>query len=251
MSAFERVELAGGRVVLYRGDCFSIMPILDPVDAVIADPPYASGGMYRADRTKPPSEKYVRSGTGRNFANFAHDAKDQRSWINWCTEWLQGLPLRDGTYVLSFVDWRQLPALTDAYQWAGLMWRGLVSWDKTAGARAPHKGYFRHQCEYVVWGTAGICPIAEHAGPYPGSYTIPVLQRDKHHMTGKPISLLRELVKIVPPDGIVFAPFMGSGTTGVAALAEGRRFVGIELTPEYFDVARRRIEQWWAEHGQV
>ena len=250
MSDFERVELAGGRAVLYSGDCLKIMPSLDPVDAVIADPPYASGGMYRGDRVAPPARKYMSSEQQEKWRIFAHDAKDQRAWTSWCSEWLQALPVRDGSYVLSFVDWRQLPALTDAFQWAGLMWRGLIAWDKGIGSRAPHKGYFRHQCEYIVWGTAGSCPAAEHAGPYPGAYQAPVLQRDKHHMTGKPTALLRDLVKIVPPGGVVFDPFMGSGTAGVAALTEGRRFVGIELTPEYFEVARRRIEQWWSEHGQ-
>ena len=137
MSDFERVELAGGRAVLYSGDCLKIMPSLDPVDAVIADPPYASGGMYRGDRVAPPARKYMSSEQEHKWQTFAHDAKDQRVWMSWCTEWLQALPVRDGSYVLSFVDWRQLPALTDAFQWAGLIWRGLIAWDKGNGSRPP------------------------------------------------------------------------------------------------------------------
>src|SRR5690606_29634526 len=124
--------------------------------------PYASGGMYRADRCAAPAEKYVQSGVARDWRTFAGDAKDQRAFTSWCAEWMRRVPIREGGYVLSFIDWRQLPALTDAMQWAGLIWRGVAPWDKGLGARAPHKGYLRHQCEYIAWGTAGRCAVAEH-----------------------------------------------------------------------------------------
>lgn len=240
-AAVRQVQI--GAAVLYLGDCLETLPGLQRVDAVITDPPYASGGMYRADRTMAVADKYVQGGVARDWKAFAGDAKDQRSWMSWCTEWLKRLPIDEGAYVLSFIDWRQLPAVTDAFQWAGLMWRGIAPWDKGLGARAPHKGYLRHQCEYIVWGTAGKIPIAEHSGPFPGAYSAKVLQADKHHMTGKPTALMRELVRVVPPDALVLDPFMGSGTTGVGAVLEGRRFVGIECDPGHFDVACRRIAQ--------
>lgn len=104
------------------------------------------------------------------------------------------------------------------------------------------KGYARHQAEYIVWATKGHCPIAKHGGPWPGVYRHPVLQRDKHHMVGKPTPLLEELVQWVEPGGIVFDPFMGSGTAGVAAINQGRRFVGCEIDDHYFEVARARIQ---------
>jgi site-specific DNA-methyltransferase (adenine-specific) len=237
----KKVEI--GAAVLYLGDCMEIMPGLPPVAAVITDPPYASGGMYRADRTMSVKAKYVSGDVKRQWRAFSGDAKDQRSWMNWCVEWLKRLPIEEGAYVLSFIDWRQLPALSDAFQWAGLMWRGVAAWDKGLGARAPHKGYLKHQCEYIVWGTAGKIPIAEHAGPFPGAYRATVLQADKHHMTGKPTALMRELVRIVPEGAQILDQFMGSGTTGVAAVLEGRRFVGIECDPEHFAVACRRIAE--------
>lgn len=245
----ERQVFMGGRVALYRGDCLDILTKLQPVDAVITDPPYASGGQYRADRIAAVATKYVQTGQTLSWRDFAGDNKDQRSWIAWCAQWLKLLPVRDGTYVASFIDWRQLPALTDAFQWAGLTWRGVGVWDKGLGSRAPHKGYLRHQCEYLVWGTAGRCAPAEHAGPFPGAYHHPVLQRDKHHMTGKPTALMRDLVRIVPEDAVVLDAFMGSGTTGVAAVKERRRFVGIEVDAEHFDMACGRIEAAVNEAG--
>ena len=65
---------------------------------------------------------------------------------------------------------------------------------------------------------------------------------DNRHPTVKPVALMRYLVKLVtPPDGLVLDPFMGSGSTGIAALAEGFLFQGIEQELEYFNLARQRI----------
>lgn len=67
--------------------------------------------------------------------------------------------------------------------------------------------------------------------------------RANHHPTVKPTDLMRWLVRLVTPaGGLVLDPFMGSGSTGKAALLEGMRFVGVDLTAEYIDIARARIE---------
>ena len=68
--------------------------------------------------------------------------------------------------------------------------------------------------------------------------------KDNPHPTVKPIKLMEYLVKLISPKGsLVLDPFMGSGTTGIAALNLGRRFIGIEKEPEYFAVAKKRIEE--------
>lgn len=230
------------RYHLHLGDCLKVLPELeaDAFDAVITDPPYSSGGFTRSDRSNNPSKKYVSTGTEIVRASFSGDGRDGRSWCYWCALWISECfrLVCEGGYCLVFCDWRQLPLASDALQAGGFVWRGVISWDKTDCARAPHKGYFRHQCEYVVWGTKGVSVSASHGGPWAGAYRIPVRQADKHHMTGKPTALLSELVECVPPEGAVLDPFMGSGTTGVAALAKGRRFVGVEQTREYFAIAR-------------
>jgi site-specific DNA-methyltransferase (adenine-specific) len=67
--------------------------------------------------------------------------------------------------------------------------------------------------------------------------------RANHHPTVKPITLMRYLVRLVtPPGGTVLDPFMGSGSTGCAAMLEAMQFIGIELSAEYLEIARRRIE---------
>ena len=73
--------------------------------------------------------------------------------------------------------------------------------------------------------------------------------RNNHHSTVKPIALMRYLVRMVTPrDGVVLDPFMGSGTTGCAAMLEGMNFIGIDITPEYKDIAERRIQYWASQN---
>jgi site-specific DNA-methyltransferase (adenine-specific) len=68
-----------------------------------------------------------------------------------------------------------------------------------------------------------------------------VLQADKFHLTGKPTAVMRELVKIVRPGGVVLDPFMGSGTTGVACIEAGLDFIGCEAEEAIFAIADHRI----------
>lgn len=230
---------------LRAGDALDLLRFLPPdsVDAVITDPPYSSGGFTRGDRVaQSTNAKYTQTGTQKLRADFAGDNRDQRSWVAWCAIWLaQCLRLtRPGGYCLVFTDWRQLPAATDALQAGGWMWRGIIVWDKGRAARAPNTAYFRHQCEYILWATKG--PTRPNAGgPWDGCIRLPVSQADKHHVTGKPTELMRRLVQVCPPGGVVLDPFMGSGTTGAACHFEGRRFIGCEVNPGYFAVAQQRI----------
>jgi site-specific DNA-methyltransferase (adenine-specific) len=73
-----------------------------------------------------------------------------------------------------------------------------------------------------------------------------------HHPTVKPIALMEYLCRLTktPTGGIVLDPFMGSGTTGIAAHLTGREFIGIEQNEEYFEIAKRRIEHWRAKPVQ-
>lgn len=234
-------------VELYRGNNLDIIPHLKPesVHALITDPPYCSGGSSHRSTSQDPAKKYCQGGKTLGRPSFSGDVKDERSFKYWLTMVgsLARPALVDGAYVMVFTDWRQLANVQDAVQAGDFIKRGVISWDKGLAARAPHKGYFRHQCEYVVWGSKGILKKATHDGPFPGVYTHPVLQSDKHHMTGKPTPLMEDLVKPIPPGGTILDPFMGSGTTGVAAVKAGRKFIGMELSDEYFEIAVERIKQ--------
>lgn len=230
---------------IFHGDCLSVLRSMpdESVDAVITDPPYSSGGLTHAEHSKDPIEKYQQTGTKIVRPSFVGDNKDARSWMHWCVLWIAECQriTKKGGYFLMFTDWRQLPLATDAIQFGDYVWRGIVAWDKTEGSRAPHKGYFRHQCEYIVWGTKAKCPKATHSGPYPGCYRFPVKQSDKFHLTGKPTSLMEKLVSVVPEGGIILDPFAGSGTTLVAAKNTGRQYIGIEKDIANYNVALSRL----------
>ena len=118
-----------------------------------------------------------------------------------------------------------------------------MAWDKGLGSRAPHKGYARHQCEYIVWGTNGRCETRLDAGPFPGVHRMPTRQADKFHLTGKPTALMVDLVAMCSPGGRVLDPFAGSGTTLVAAALTGRGGVGIEREESYCEKAAERVER--------
>ena len=69
--------------------------------------------------------------------------------------------------------------------------------------------------------------------------------RANHHPTVKPLQLMQYMIRLItPPGGTVLDPFMGSGSTGAAAMLERMQFVGIDITPDYIDIAQRRISYW-------
>jgi len=232
---------------LFHGECLTALRELasGSVDAVITDPPYCSGAMDSASRmSMSPRAKYQSSDTKRRYPEFTGDNRDQRGFAFWATLWLTECVrvAKPGAPFLLFTDWRQLPTMTDVLQAAGVTWRGVLPWVKP-GARPAGAGRFKNQAEYVIWGSKGPMPAREDVGYLAGYFQHSVRQSDKFHVTGKPTELMRELVRVCSPGGIILDPFMGSGTTGVAAVAEGRGFIGIEYVAESVAIARDRIEQ--------
>ena len=239
-------------VRVVQGDCLEVLRSLPDgcVDAVVTDPPYSSGGAFRGDRAAGTVTKYVRGNTGvsEDYAPFTGDVRDQRAYGYWCSLWLdQCLRIsKPGAVCCVFTDWRQLPTTTDALQAGGWVWRGIVPWNKTEAAR-PAKGRFRNQCEYVVWGSNGSMGSEVAADNlrecHPGFFTQSVVAMHKRHIAEKPVEVMRGIVRICPPDGLILDPFAGSGTTGVAAISEGRRAILIEKEPAYAAICRRRVRE--------
>lgn len=230
---------------LHTGDALSVLPTLPTgsADALITDPPYNSGGRTPSERRRASArDKYVSSDAQHDLADFAGENRDQRGYLAWLALLLaEGLRLtRPGGSALVFTDWAQLPTTSDALQAAGWTWRGIIPWHKPLSR--PQKDGFKRECEYVLW--------ASHGEPYRHAPTIylPGYLRasqprgaKRKHITQKPAEIMRELVKIAPAGGTVLDPCAGSGSTGEAALLEGRRFVGIEISEHYADIARDRL----------
>ena len=186
-------------------------------------------------------------GTERDLADFSGDNRDGRAYGYWSALWLsEALRVsKPGAICAVFTDWRQLPTTSDALQAGGWVWRGVVPWYKPNGRMV--RGQFANPCEYVVWGTNGPRDPLSLQGwspkeALPGFYQFNS-PREREHQTQKPVDLMRRLIAIVPPTGVVLDPFMGSGPTGVAAMIDGRRFIGCEGTAHYAAVAERRIRE--------
>lgn len=236
---------------VHDGDALAVLPTIttDSVDLVLTDPPYNSGGRTNAERGLQTARgKYVSGDAGHQLTDFPGDNRDQRSYAYWLTlvliECLRAS--RTGASLLVFTDFRQLPATSDALQAAGWTWRGIIPWHKPIAR--PQRDGFRRECEYILWGSNG--QPYRHAEPIylPGLVRGSQPRgRDRVHITQKPLDVLSELCRVCPPGGTVLDPFAGSGSTGLAALAAGLSFVGVELTEHYAEVARQRLTEVGAE----
>jgi site-specific DNA-methyltransferase (adenine-specific) len=187
--------------------------------------------------------KYVQSGSLQERVEFSGDSRDQRSFLAWCSLWLcaarsASLP---GAPLCTFIDWRQLPVMTDAIQCGGWVWRNLATWWKP-GVRM-QRGRFSGSAEYLIYATNGPNASDGECSPQNVISCPPVAGDDKDHIAEKPLEVATWSVGVSPPGATVLDPFMGSGTTGVAAVISGRPFIGIEIDPHSLDIAKRRIQE--------
>lgn len=244
-------------MTLLHGDSLLILPTLpaNSVDCICTDPPYSSGGMMRGDRMQSTSTKYVGNNVQMRRPEFSGDNRDQRSFAFWSILWLAECfrIAREGAVVMVFTDWRQLPVTTDVLQAAGFVWRGIVVWDKSEGVR-PQLGRFRSQAEYVVWGTKG--PFPSEGSVLPGVYRYPTaIEEKKRHIAAKPQPLMASLLRIIPKPKedrrpIILDPFLGSGTTGAAAIQMDMDFIGIEMDTTIYTQAAQWLTAIEAKHAQ-
>ena len=219
-----------GNATLYLGDCMDILTTLPKVDAVITDPPYSDATHSNAKSNK--------SGSGAKAIDF----KAIDSLLTACSK------LCDG-WVIANMDWRHIAALEfEGHGYFELIRFGV--WVKTnpmpqISADRPANGWD---------GIAYIYPKdkkkAWNGGGRHGNWIGPVITNGDHP-TGKPVDMVSSWVnRFTDRANTILDPFMGSGTTGVAAIQLGRKFIGIEREPKYFDIACQRIEQAVAQ-GQL
>lgn len=199
------------RYTIYNGDCLKIMPTLEKgfIDAVITDPPY--GVNFNTD--------YTRFSGGVAASNsFKPIANDKKLF--------DPTPfLKFKTVVLFGANCFSLPQGT------------LLVWDKR------YKGNKKLMSDAeVAWMNRGHgVYIFNH---YWDGFMRESERGESYHPTQKPVKVMEWIIeKSTKPNDLIFDPFMGSGSTGVAAMNTGRRFIGIELDKEYYNIAAGRIEK--------
>lgn len=220
-----RVETIGN-ATLYLGDCREILPTLGNVDAVVTDPPYGVGfsGKVTKHTNNSGSDTYL--DTEENFRSVVLPAISA------------ALDLSDRAAI--FTGTRRLieyPAPKDIGGITCPNGGGMSSW----GFGCYHPVAFYGSSPYIAAGL-GARPTAT-VMYHPGMH-VTGERSGNEHPCPKPIAFMEWLVGLASLSGqIILDPFMGSGTTGVACVKLGRKFIGIEIEPRYFDIACRRIEE--------
>lgn len=198
-----------GTVQLYYGDCAEILPHIGKVDAVVTDPPY--GISHKSN--------------GQLFRDATPIYGDESTNI---AEAILG-DLEDCQQVVFF----------SPYQPLKFKWRSVLVWSKGAhvGIGGDRETCWKRDAELIgvrnnkpLNGQRDSCVLQFNA----------VLPPPSGHFCEKPLALMEYLVSKIDAESIL-DPFMGSGTTGVAAVRLGRKFIGIEKEPKYFAIAKRRI----------
>lgn len=232
---------------IQHGDALALLGALEDgsVDAVVTDPPYLSGGQFRSDRNGSAKAKYLDGDSAAisRLPDFYGDNRTERALLLWCALWMGECwrVAKDGAAIAVFCDWRSMPTMSDALQVAGWSWRGTGVWIKPPGKSRPVMAGLWNDTEFVLWGSRGGRTEGECL---PGTWQVASPASDmRMHVTEKPQVILRDLVRLAHVGGLVVDPFTGSGSTGVAAVEQGRRFVGMELSSEYCAIARRRLSQ--------
>jgi DNA modification methylase len=199
-------------ITIYCGDCREILPTLPKVDLVLTDPPYGISHKSHGQLFKDASPI---------------DGDDDSSLIEWLDEFCLG----DKTFVSFF----------SPYNPPQIKWRSVLIWDKGAhvGIGGDRETCWKRDAELIgvkgnqkLNGKRDSCVLRYNA----------VLPPPTGHFCEKPLPLMRYLVQKIPGETIL-DPFMGSGTTLLAAKLEGRKAIGIEINEAYCEIAANRLRQ--------
>jgi len=202
-----------GDCTLYLGDCMEILPTLGKVDACLTDPPY---GIFKNT-----------GGDGKMFGKDTIYSIDDSA-----AEWDSRPPSK---LLLRLMDFREYVIWGGNY-FADVLGasKGVLIWDKKTG----NNSYA--DCELAWTNVTGTTRILHHQ--WCGAFKDSERGERALHPTQKPIAVMRWAMGFCKSDTIA-DPFMGSGTTGVACAKMGRKFIGIEREPKYFDIACERIRK--------
>lgn len=212
-----------GKATLYHGDCYGILPNLPAGDAVITDPPYGIS-YVSAWRKQGPTEMLE---------------NDEAAPLHVVPA--MAAAIKDGGALYVATRYDVAPQWQGAIFDAGLTLKTPIYWDKGNHTSGDLEGDYGSQVEEFLFAHKGRHKL--RGKRLANLWHVP---RDtaSAHPTPKPVNLMERIITAsTDHDGLVIDPFMGSGSTGVAAINLGRRFIGIEIERRWFDLACERIDQ--------
>ena len=204
------VETIGGHV-LYRADCRDIMSLMGDgsVDAVVTDPPYGISKQWKG-------------GKGHGWGSADAVKKERNTWDD-------RPPSQAVINIILSISKVQII-------WGGNHFnlpcsRGWLIWVK------PERNFTLGEAELAWTNRSAVIRVCES----------PRSESDRKHPTQKPVPVMVWCLGFIPDAQTIFDPYMGSGSTGVAAQRTGRQFIGVERERKYFDIACERIERECAQ----
>ncbi len=222
-----------GAATLYLGDCLTLLPEIGAVDHIISDPPYEAVMQNKwgvLSRNAPSSHV--------QYDEIGFDAIDaiRGDVARLCVSASRG-------WAIFFCMAEGVRAWRDELEAAGARYKRAMVWIKPDAmpqfnGQGPSTGH-----EMMVSAWCGDGCSSWNGGGRPGVFSYNKNTANSVHPTQKPLPLMKQLVHLFSnPDQTVLDPFMGSGTTGVACVEQGRKFIGIEANPDHFKAACKRIE---------
>ena len=213
-----------GNATLYCGDVLEIISDVTNVGAVVTDPPYMMGS--------------AATRAGKGFRSKVGDWTNASFWYAaWMGECWNRLESTGSMWMCG--NWRSMPVITVAADSFGAATSSVVVWDKDWIGVGSLKG-LRQRYELIFQFGKEDFGIPNRSEP--DIWVVPwSSRRPSGHDSEKPVDLMRKAIDFSIGD-LILDPFMGSGTTGVAAIQAGKNFVGIEIEEKYFEIACRRID---------
>lgn len=218
---------------LYQGDCLEVMKDIEDgsVDLILTDPPYKTitGGDSNGVNSERP--KGMLQG---NRKLFQHQNVKISSWMPEIYR-----VLKEGNHCYIFTNSLNLQEMLNEATKAGFKLHNLLVWEKN---NCTPSQYYMKNCEYILFLRKGKAKWINNIGDSKTVHKFNNIIGNKLHPTEKPVDLLEYyLLNSSEPNDVVLDPFMGSGSTGVAALNTNRNFIGIELNENYFNIAKERV----------
>lgn len=242
----EREKGASAGNWLINGDCLKNMDLLIKkgikVDSIITDPP------FNIVEKIGKNIHLFRQSEKQNDASITRDSMSFDVGFNQL-DWLERIPklLKKGGNLIIFNDWENMGDISKMLRKLKIKVKCLNHWQKNNPCPAEWGRRFVAGREYFLHCTNGgkyTFNVSKlHKGEFHYPLTKPSEKKSGKHPNQKPLNLMGELISILSDEGhIILDPFMGSGSTGVACKNLNRKFIGIELDENYFNIAKKRIE---------